>query len=165
MIVETNREDYVALCLGRAPRRFDNADTPIAPVEVLEMLAGVAAQVWETFSPASWLIVEADQVVGLCSVTRPPTGGVIDIGYGVAPSRRDAGVAGRAIGDIAAWAKASPAVSAITADTSPDNIASQRVLQRNGFVAVGERIDEEDGPVICWRLVTASTAPMPLRVP
>jgi len=154
MIVEMTCEDFASLCLGRAPRQFDSADSPIAPIEVLQMLADVAARVRETFFPASWLIVENDEVVGMCSVTRPPSGGVIDIGYGIAPTRQNRRIAGKAIGDIAAWARTSPEVRAITAETSTANLASQRVLERNGFVRVGERVDEDDGPLICWRCST-----------
>jgi len=151
MIVETTREDYASLLLGRAPRNFTLADTPIAPPEVLQMLADVASRVSDTFSPASWLIVEQGEVAGLCSVTRPPAGGVIDIGYGIAPSRQGRGIAGRAIGEVVAWARRSDRVVAITAETAVTNIASQRVLTRNEFVQVGERIDDEDGPLLCWR--------------
>ena len=43
----------------------------------------------------------------------------------------------------------------VNAETSIDNIASQRVLERNGFARVGERVDEEDGPLYCWRKVLA----------
>ena len=115
------------------------------------MLAEVAERVRETFSPASWLIVEDGEVVGMCSITRPPSGGVIDIGYGIAPTRQNCGFASGAIGDIVAWARTAPNVQAITAETSVANLASQRVLERNGFVRVGERVDDEDGPLICWR--------------
>lgn len=155
MILETTKDDYARLILGQAPRHFDLPDTPIAPPEILEMLAGVAARVWAVSSPASWLIVENNEVVGLCSITRPPEQGVLDIGYGVASSRQGRGSAGRAIGEIVAWAKGSADVTAITADTSTTNLASQRVLERNGFVRMGERIDKEDGPLICWRCPTA----------
>lgn len=115
------------------------------------MLADVAARVRESFSPASWLIVDNAEVVGLCSITRPPTNGSVDIGYGVAPSRQNRGLAGQAIGEIVAWARNAPHVSAITAETSPANLPSQRVLHRNGFSKIGERHDDEDGLVICWR--------------
>jgi RimJ/RimL family protein N-acetyltransferase len=151
MIVETTREDYASLLLGRAPRNFTLADTPIAPPEVLRMLADIDARVDETFSPASWLIVEQGEVAGLCSVIRAPAGGVIDIGYGIAPSRQGRGIAGRAIGEIVAWARSSEQVVAITAETSVTNIPSQRVLIRNGFAQVGDRVDVEDGPLLCWR--------------
>lgn len=154
MIVEMTSEDYASLCLGRAPGQYDNADSPIAPLEVLRMLEDVAARVRETFSPASWLIVENNEIVGMCSVTRQPADGVIEIGYGIAPTRQNRGIAGRAIGDIVAWARTSPDVQTINAETGIANLASQRVLERNGFARVGERVDEEDGPLICWRCST-----------
>jgi RimJ/RimL family protein N-acetyltransferase len=155
MILETTKDDYARLKLHQAPRQLALADTPITSPESLEMLAGVATKVWAVFPTASWLMVEDGEVVGLCSVTRPPKEGAVDIGYGVAPSRRGRGCAARAIGDIVAWARASADVTALTADTSPANVASQRVLEVNGFVRIGERIDEEDGPLICWRCPTA----------
>lgn len=155
MILETTKDDYARLMLGLGPRDLDLADTPIAPPAIIEMLAGVASSVWATFSPASWLMVESGEVVGLCSVTRPPEHGVVDIGYGVAPSRRGRGHASHAVGDIVAWARQRADVTALTAETSTTNLASQRVLRRNGFVQTGERLDEEDGPLICWRCPTA----------
>lgn len=155
MILETTQDDYTRLILGQAPRHLNLADTPIAPPEILEMLAGVAANVWATFSPASWLIVENGEVAGLCSITRPPEQGVVDIGYGVASSRQGRGYAGRAVAEIAAWAESRADVTALTAETSTTNLASQGVLARNGFVRTGERVDDEDGPLICWRRPTA----------
>ena len=153
MIVETNEQDYSCLLAGRAPRHFTLADTPIASPDVLQMLADVAQRVRATFSPASWLIVERDEVVGLCSVTRPPEAGIIDIGYGIAPSRQGRGSAGRAVHDIITWARR-VALTAVTAETAVTNIASQHVLIRSGFIRVGERVDAEDGPLICWRCPT-----------
>lgn len=154
MIVETTSEDYASLLRGSPPRSFTLPDTPIASTPVLQMLADVAASVWQTFAPASWLIVNAGEVVGLCSVTSPPHNGVIDIGYGIAPSRRGLGFAGLAVGEIVAWARQTPGVAALTAETSPDNAPSQKVLARNGFIQVGKRVDEEDGPLLCWRCCT-----------
>jgi len=151
MIIETNAADYAALLANLGPRGLALADTPIAPPEILQMLAEVAARVAPGFSPASWLIVEADMVVGLCSITRRPQNGSVDIGYGIAPGHQCRGAATRAIGAVVAWARTAPHVTAITAETAIDNIASQRVLERNGFEPVGKRTDAEDGPLICWR--------------
>jgi RimJ/RimL family protein N-acetyltransferase len=151
MIIETNAADYAALLDNRAPRGLALADTPIAPPEILAMLAGLAERVGADFAPASWLIVERGEVVGLCSITRPPADGCIDIGYGIAPSRQRRGIATRAIHAVVEWARAAPEVCAITAETAIDNIASRQVLARNGFQRVGERFDAEDGPLICWR--------------
>jgi RimJ/RimL family protein N-acetyltransferase len=154
MIVETTREDYASLLSDRGPRTFILADTPIAPVEILQMLADLDARVSATFSPASWLIVDEEEMVGLCSIIRPPDHGEIAIGYGIAPSRQGRGIASRAVGEVITWASANPRIRAVTAETAVTNIASQRVLIRNGFIQVGERVDEEDGPLLCWRCAT-----------
>jgi len=154
MILETTKDDYACLIRGVAPRELRLADTPVSSPAILEMLAGVASRVWAEFPTASWLIVETGEVVGLCSITRPPKDGVVDIGYGIAPSRRKLGHATRAVGDIVEWAKGHPDVVALTAETSTGNPASQRVLAANGFVRTGERVDEEDGLLVCWRCPT-----------
>lgn len=154
MILEATGEDYASLLLGRGPRNLALPDTPIAPPDVLQMLADLDARIGATFTPASWLIVEQGELVGLCAVKQPPDRGIVDIGYGIAPSRQGRGFAGRAVGEIVAWARGRPDVLAVTAETIPAGFASQRLLLRNGFERVGERIDEEDGPVICWRCPT-----------
>ena len=154
MIVEMTREDYASLLSGHGPRSFTLADTPVAPIEILRMLADLDARLVETFSPASWLIVESNEVVGLCSIVGSPDEGQIAIGYGIAPSRQGRGIARRAVGEIIAWARANAQVRAITAETAVANVASQRVLIRNGFIQVGERVDDEDGPLLCWRCAT-----------
>lgn len=155
MIVETTSADFAALLLGRAPRHYALADTPVAPPAVVQMLADLDARISKRFTPASWLIVEAGEVVGLCSVTRPPDEGVIEIGYGIAPSRQGCGFASQAVRDIVAWAREDPRVQAIVAETGPDNIASQHVLAASAFVEVGTRIDVEDGLLLCWKCPTA----------
>lgn len=154
MILETHEDDYARLSLGQAPRDLRLADTPIAPPEVLAMLVDLARRVGAHFSPAAWLIVENGEAVGLCSITKPPQNGVVEIGYGVAPSRQGQGSAGRAIAEIVGWARTDPRVEALSAETSTTNLASQAVLTRSGFLRVGERVDDEDGPLIVWRCST-----------
>ncbi|WP_309085540.1 GNAT family N-acetyltransferase [Chelativorans sp.] len=151
IILEASEADYSALLNHNAPRNLTLPDTPIASLGVLQMLADVATSVRPIFSPASWLIVEAGEVVGLCSITRPPQAGTIDIGYGIAPSRHRRGIATRAIGHVVSWAHSRPEIAIVTAETGRANQASQSVLIRNGFVVIGERIDPEDGELICWQ--------------
>ncbi|MDF0544533.1 GNAT family N-acetyltransferase [Sphingobium sp. H39-3-25] len=151
MIFETTKEDDQALVAGVSPRGLRAADSPVAEAAVLNMLCDLAARIRADFAPASWLIVEEGELVGMCSITRPPCDGGVDIGYGIAPTRRGCGIAGRAIGEVVTWAVADPRVRRLTAETGTDNIASQRVLARNGFAVVGERVDDEDGPLICWQ--------------
>lgn len=150
MILETTAQDYVDLLNGRPPRGLVTTPTPLGPPEMLQMLANVAETVRAQWSPASWLIVEEGVLVGLCCVTRPPVAGVIDIGYGIAKDRHGRGLASRAIKDIVEWASAHPTVAGISAETGVNNIASQRVLERAGFLRTGERVDDEDGALFCW---------------
>lgn len=50
---------------------------------------------------------------------------------------------------MAKWASNQTGVSYVEAETDPNNVASQRVLQKTGFLANGE-IGEE-GPRFTWK--------------
>jgi RimJ/RimL family protein N-acetyltransferase len=65
-----------------------------------------------------------------------PDGGSVEIGYGLAPSARGHGYAAEAVVALLAIA-VEHGVSRVVADTTPDNIASQRTLTRAGFRLVG----------------------------
>lgn len=128
------------------------AATPVAGGEVLAMLAGLAESIAAQFSPSAWLMIFGGEVVGLLSITALVESEVIQIGYGVAPGSRGRGHAAAAVAGLLGWARADGRLSAIVAETRTDNIASQRVLERNSFVRTGERVDEEDGALFCWRV-------------
>jgi RimJ/RimL family protein N-acetyltransferase len=101
----------------------------------------------------SWLMVDGDEVVGACGYkTAPDADGWVEIGYGVAETRRGRGHATRAVAEMIALAAADPHIRALTAQTALANAASQGVLARNGFTQVGESVDPEDGPMMVWRL-------------
>jgi RimJ/RimL family protein N-acetyltransferase len=156
MIVEARDEDFAALLRGAAPGDFRLPEEPLESPEVLGMLRDLAGGIRPRFSPCAWLIVEDNEVVGLCSIVAPPTPGAIQIGYGVTSSRRRRGVATRAIAALAAWAAADPRVLALKAETSVHNGPSQRALERNGFEKTGDRSDPEDGDLFCWTLNVVS---------
>jgi RimJ/RimL family protein N-acetyltransferase len=65
----------------------------------------------------------------------PPVGGVVEIGYGLAPSARGHGYAAEALQALVEIAL-SLGVTTIRADTELDNLASRRTLERVGFVQV-----------------------------
>ena len=135
--------------------RLIASESEIGPPEVLEMLANLAADIRRDFAPSAWQICAGGEVVGLCSIVKAPVEGVIMIGYGIAPQRMGRGHATRAIALLVEWARGDARVRALAAETGRDNIASQRVLEHNHFISVGERVDEEDGELICWRCETA----------
>jgi RimJ/RimL family protein N-acetyltransferase len=155
MIIELMSHDFEALLKGVAPGQLRLVqDSAIAPPEILAMLSRLAADIGVEFLPSAWMIVEDDEIVGLCSVIKVPRDGNIHIGYGVAPSRQSRGCATRAIGQLLQWARNDHRVALVSAETGVDNITSRRVLGRNGFIRIGERVDAEDGPLICWEAMT-----------
>ncbi|MBC9034437.1 GNAT family N-acetyltransferase [Sphingomonas sp. JC676] len=125
----------------------------LAPDAVMPIVADMAACVRPHYSGASaWLAVADGEAVGLISYkAAPDEAGAIDIGYGIAPAREGRGLAIAAVAALAELARAN-GVAGLTAETSIDNRASQRVLERNGFERSGERYDDEDGALICWSL-------------
>jgi len=156
MIIQATAKDFAALLRSQPPRDLQLVpDSAIAPPEVLAMLGNLAAGISPSFAPAAWLIVEAGEVVGLCSIVRTPRDGDLPIGYGIAPTRQGAGAATRAVAALVAWARTDPRVRRLSAETATDNLPSQKVLARNGFASVGERVDPEDGPLIQWALDVA----------
>ena len=95
-----------------------------------------------------WLIAAGHEVVGLISFKGPPHEGVVEIGYGVVASRRGRGHATRAVALV--LAEATRLGLRLRAETSLDNLPSQRVLERNGFRRVGERHDVDEGHLVLW---------------
>ncbi|MEP7098863.1 MAG: GNAT family protein [Burkholderiales bacterium] len=92
-------------------------------------------------------------VVGSGGVKAPPLDdGEVEIGYGMAPAWQGKGLATRAARDLTDEALAHGA-SKVSAFTTPDNIASWKLLQRIGYRRDGETMDPDDGLV--WRWVHA----------
>lgn len=69
----------------------------------------------------------------------PDADGCVEIGYDLSPSARGAGWATDAARLLTGWAAAQPEVRTVCALTEPENVPSQRVLERTGFRFVGER--------------------------
>jgi RimJ/RimL family protein N-acetyltransferase len=153
MIIETTDADFNALIEGGIVAGYPVAVGGIESVEVLSMLRNLANNVRAHFSPAAWLIAEDSIIVGLCSLLAPPDGtGSVPIGYGIAPAYQGQGLGAKAIYDLAAWARRNNMINTLTAETATSNIASQKILESNGFIRVGTRNDAEDGNLFCWHL-------------
>jgi RimJ/RimL family protein N-acetyltransferase len=119
---------------------------------VLVWVRSLAARLHAAGLPASWLVADAFEVVGMCSFKDPPDGeGSVEIGYSVAPARRGRGYATAAVALVCVEALRLGRLRALRAETSVFNPASHRVLERNGFERVGAREDAEEGPLLLWR--------------
>jgi RimJ/RimL family protein N-acetyltransferase len=143
-----------AWMLGEAPGSASLTQPPggVDDPVVLAIVRRMSADLWAAHDRGSWMMVEAGEVVGLCSYRRAPNAaGEVEIGYGVAPARRGLGHATRAVAAMIQAARADPKVRVLTASTALSNFASQKALERNGFVEIGRDTDLEDGALILWR--------------
>ena len=70
--------------------------------------------------------------------------GSVEIGYGVSETQRGQGYATEAVHAAVRWALRQPGVTRVEAETEPGNQASQRVLEKCGFVPSG--LNGEEGP-------------------
>jgi [ribosomal protein S5]-alanine N-acetyltransferase len=88
------------------------------------------------------------ELVGWGGFKGPPREGVVELGYEIAESHRERGLATAAVRAIVAEAFADDRVDAVIAHTLTESNASNRVLEKVGFRFDGEA-RERDTPV--WR--------------
>ena len=115
-----------------------------------EMLDGCLAhpEQWEWY--AIWMIELNDGThIGELCFKGLSDDGIAEIGYGIAEEHQGCGYATEAVSALVDWALNQPGVSCVTAETEESNIASQKVLQKAGFIPTGE-IGEE-GPLFIRR--------------
>lgn len=74
----------------------------------------------------------------------PDENGTVEVGYGIDEEFRRQGYAGEALGAMVDWCFEQPGVLCVQAQTDPDNLNSQKVLKKNGFVPHGYG---EEGPM------------------
>ncbi|HET7530783.1 MAG TPA: GNAT family N-acetyltransferase [Mycobacteriales bacterium] len=118
-------DDVDRLTGGRSPGAgWPHADTAVAL----------------TFTAAggeTWLVVDADgHVVGECGTKAPPLDGTVEIGYGLAAASRGRGLGARAVQTLLAELSRRPDVRSVVANVAVDNLASRRLLERQGFQVI-----------------------------
>jgi len=149
-------DDLYAWMLGW-PAPHPNLALPpggVSPEPVLAMLRELMKPARAVHPASDWLILDGNEVVGLIGLKAPADAeGKIDFGYGIADSRQRRGHASRAVALMLKAIAGDNLIRLVTAETAVDNIASQRVLEKNGFQRTGTRLDPEDGPLFCWQLV------------
>lgn len=110
-----------------------------------EMLAGCIAYPEDRNWYAAWFISLKDGArIGDLGFKGYPPEGNVEIGYGLLPEYWGRGYATEAVCAAVEWALKQPGVTAVEAETEPDNAASQRVLEKAGFAPNG--IMGEEGP-------------------
>ena len=63
----------------------------------------------------------------------PDETGTVEIGYGTYPALQRQGYMTEMVGGLVNWAGQQPGVRRVVADTETENVASQKVLEKNSF--------------------------------
>ena len=110
---------------------------------------------WETI----WITIGKEkncEIASLMIKGYPSEKGEVIIGYGTEDSYQNKGYMTEAVEGLIKWIFTNPRVQSIVADTDKTNIASHRVLEKNGFIKYRESVKtSEDGEVeelVWWRL-------------
>jgi RimJ/RimL family protein N-acetyltransferase len=120
----------------------------VSPTWLAGLRTATAADPWIY----GFVIIDAEggSVIGTCGFKGPPdAAGVVEIAYGIVPSFEGRGYATEAAQALVDFAHRHHEVRTVRAHTLPDNRASARVLEKCGFLQVGEVMDPDDGLV--WR--------------
>ncbi len=151
------RDEFEAeLMIAGRPRRIHFP--PEWPAAALGFFPGLVKRLRQPGDALSWnavliLIEKAEgTAVGNMGAKGPPDEtGTVDIGYGMNPSHEGRGYMTEAVQGYTGWLLARPEVRRVTADCLAANTGSVRVLEKAGFVRLGERDDaDEGGRLIFW---------------
>jgi RimJ/RimL family protein N-acetyltransferase len=141
-------------------RRWVNVPIPYTETHAREELAQLMGSWDDPASPLAFTITEcgSDDYRGviLLSTERPP--GIVELAYGVHPAARRRRLVTRAIRLVSPWAFQALGAERLEGRTDPENIASQRALERAGFTREGlERgsraVQGVRKDMICWSLL------------
>lgn len=88
----------------------------------------------------AFLVIDDDgRVAGECGTKAPPNGdGMVEIGYGLGTGSRGHGLGTAVVAALVGRLREDPAVRRVEAEVHTHNIPSQRVIERQGLVRVGE---------------------------
>jgi len=111
-----------------------------------KMLTEPESYLWRTF----WMFVLKDEnaIIGSAGFKgKPDISGSVEIGYGISEAYRSQGYTTEAVASICNWALMQDGINSIIAETDKNHIASQKVLQKNGF-----KLIKENDNILSWRL-------------
>lgn len=96
---------------------------------------------------------EVGAAIGTIGFYGPPdSDGHVTIGYGLVPDARGVGLATEAVAGLVGLCRSHPDVRVMVADTEKGNVASQRVLIKQGFT-----FEREDDELFYYRLEVTSS--------
>ena len=139
-----------------APMQLDELQETVLKQEVpelrqafQEMLDACLKEPEHRIWYAPWKISLAEkpaETIGELGFRGPAVNGAVEIGYGLEPGFEGHGYMTEAVRTVIEWAFSLAEVTTIFAETAPENIASQKIMARLGFVRNGTG---EEGPRFC----------------
>jgi RimJ/RimL family protein N-acetyltransferase len=166
-IVESDADDMYRL--ASLPEVVATTVARHAPTRAsVEERCATGAYKWLIGERAGCAIRDAasGEFAGNIGVFLEPATGQALVGYGLTRVWRGRGFASRAVRLVADWAFDVAAVARLSAGTAPDNIASQRTLERAGFRREGyerARLPSLDGgrvDNVAWALLPGDREPI-----
>ncbi|MGD9563183.1 MAG: GNAT family N-acetyltransferase [Pyrinomonadaceae bacterium] len=97
-----------------------------------------------------YFVVRDEGVVGSCSFVGKPQVGKVEIAYWTFKEFEGQGIASFACEELVSIALRSDPSVTVTAKTAPENNASTKILERNGFILEGVVQDHEIGDAWLW---------------
>ncbi|MBR6966967.1 MAG: GNAT family N-acetyltransferase [Ruminococcus sp.] len=144
-MIETKRLKIYAASRDEMERFIEVQTIDVLKAAYTEMLNGCLEHPdqWDWY--AIWMIELKDGThIGELCFKGLSADGTAEIGYGISEEYQNNGYATEAVKAILEWAFSHPEVTAVEAETDPENTASKRVLEKCGFKPNG-KIGEE-GP-------------------
>jgi RimJ/RimL family protein N-acetyltransferase len=133
---ESDVPNIAAACSDPETSRFTTELPSPYTEDDARAYVSAAADYWRGNERRPYAIADAatDVLIGAIEVRLGVEG---SIGYWVAPGARRQGVATRALTLLARWAVTEGGVARLELTTHPENVASQRVAEKAGFVREG----------------------------
>lgn len=137
--VKTKRMTLCPMSDGEIETLMEHIDSDELRAAYGEMLDGCKRdpenRVW--YAPWKMTLKDSQESVGDLCFKGPVKNHSVKIGYGVLPEHERNGYASEALQAMIQWAFGQKDVVFVEAETDPDNKASQRVLEKCGFVPDG----------------------------
>ncbi len=136
--------------IGRPEPRFH------ANAEILEGVIDAMHDVYRTkgYNPPwiGYIAIDDGHAIGTCAFKNPPEGGRVEISYFTFPEYEGMGVATKMAERLVAIARCECPEIILTAQTLTKKDASTTILEKLGFIQMGEYDHPEDGKVWHWHL-------------
>ncbi len=97
--------------------------------------------------PRLFVLKNDHKVIGSGGFNSEPLNGLVEIGYNVAPYYQQMGYGTLAVYSLIQETLHHDEITTIVAESVVSNFASQKVLQKNGFVVYGKGFDDDEETV------------------